>query len=205
VTSPDAAAPAAPRVIRIVHELPGRLRLRLPWLRGRPDEARDLADLLARLDASMDVELRPWTGSLLCRFDPERVGPERVLKALRRATGVAIVRRRGEPAPELEAGLRRAAGVRAGRFSHAMRESVRAINRSVMQHTEGHLDLGALAALGFLALGAAEIVAARTLPVPPWFNLAWWSFRTLTIVGDEQEGSAGDGDGGDLEDAGPGD
>ena len=86
-----------------------------------------------------------------------------------------------------------------------MRESVRAINRSVMQHTEGHLDLGALAALGFLALGAAEIVAARTLPVPPWFNLAWWSFRTLTIVADEQEGGAGDDGGGDLEDAGPGD
>ena len=113
-------------------------------------------------------ELRPWTGSVLCRYDPSRVETERIVAAFRRATGVAIVRRPGEPAPELDAGVRRVAGVRASRFSHAMRESFRGINRSVMRQTEGHLDLGALAALGFLALGAAEIAGSRTLPAPPW-------------------------------------
>jgi hypothetical protein len=178
----------SPRVIQLVHELPGRLRMRLPWLRQQPDEARGLADALARLDVSMDVALRPWTGSLLCRYDPERIDGERIVAAVRRETGVASVRRPGEHAPELDAGIRRAAGVRASRFSSAMRESFRGINRSVMRQTEGHLDLGALAALGFLALGAAEIASMRRLPAPPWFNLAWWSFRTLTIFGEDEEG-----------------
>jgi hypothetical protein len=180
----------APRVIQLVHELPGRVRLRLPWLRQHPDEARDLAEALARLDASMEVELRPWTGSLLCRYDPERLDGDRIVAAVRRETAVTSVRRPGEHAPELDAGMRRAAGVRASRFSSAMRESFRGINRSVMRQTEGHLDLGALAALGFLALGAAEIASMRRLPAPPWFNLAWWSFRTLTIFGEDEEGEA---------------
>jgi hypothetical protein len=191
-----------PRVIQLVHELPGRLRLRLPWLRQAPEQARDLADALARLDVSMDLDLRPWTGSLLCRYDPERLDPERILTAVRRETGVAIVRRPGEHAPELDAGMRRAAGARASRFSSAMRESFRGINRSVMRQTEGHLDLGALVALGFLALGAAEIASTRRLPVPPWFNLAWWSFRTLTIFGDGEGEEAGEGEAQDLGDVG---
>jgi hypothetical protein len=196
---------ATPRVIQLVHELPGRVRLRLPWLRQAPEQARDLADALARLDVSMELELRPWTGSLLCRYDPERLDAERILAAVRRETGVAIVRRPGEHAPELDAGARRAAGARASRFSSAMRESFRGINRSVMRQTEGHLDLGALFALGFLTLGAVEIASTRRLPAPPWFNLAWWSFRTLTIFGageaegDEASEAGADDDAGEVD------
>lgn len=183
---------SAVRVVQLVHDTPGRLRLRLRWLRDAPDEARDLADALARVDGSMHVELRPWTGSLLCRFDPARVDAERILALVQRETGAETVRRPGEHAPELDVGVRRTAGLRASRFSHAVRESFRGINRSVMRHTDGHLDLGSLAALGFLALGAAEIASARKLPAPPWFNLAWWSFRTLTIFGDDEEEAAGE-------------
>jgi hypothetical protein len=46
--------------------------------------------------------------------------------------------------------------------------------------TDGRLDLGILAAMGFLAVGATEIIVTRKLPAPPWFNLAWWAVRTFT-------------------------
>jgi hypothetical protein len=78
-------------------------------------------------------------------------------------------------------------------------DGFRDLNRSVLLATEGRLDLGALAGLGFLSLGAAEIAATRALPAPPWFNLAWWAFRTFTIFrpsdesGEEDDGTrAGD-------------
>ena len=58
----------------------------------------------------------------------------------------------------------------------------------MLRSTDGRLDLGAVTGLGFLAVGAAEIASARTVPAPPWFNLAWWAFRTFTLFGrDEAE------------------
>ena len=30
-----------------------------------------------------------------------------------------------------------------------------------------------------LGAGAADVIASGKLPLPPWFNLAWWGFRTF--------------------------
>jgi hypothetical protein len=168
---------AHPRLIRFVHRSPGRLRLRLGWLRSAPEEAEPLADELASLDRSMEVVVRAWTGSVLCRFDPERIDEARIVTAVRHHTRVAIVLGPGEAPPPTAF----ATNGRGSTIRDAITESVRGMNRDVVQATDGRLDLGALAGLGFLTLGAAEIAVTRTLPVPPWFNLAWWAFRTFTL------------------------
>jgi hypothetical protein len=163
------------RVIQLVHSSPGRLRLRLGWLRSAPAEAEPLAQALAALDASMEVRVRSWTGSVLCEFDPERLDAERIVAAARRHSGVAIVIEPGErmPAPSPPHGE---PSVR-----NAVSDAFREMNRSVLHVTEGRLDLGALTGLGFLAAGALEVAATRRLPAPPWFNLAWWAFRTFQL------------------------
>ncbi len=182
------------RVIQRVHAIPGRLRLRLGWLRETPDEAEPLADALAELDPSMEVRVRPWTGSVLCSFDPERLGEDRILRAVRRHTQVAIVVQSGERSPEAEAEYARVREEEEGSVSSIrlrVGEAFRELNREVLHVTEGRLDLGALTGLGFLGVGAAEIATARTLPAPPWFNLAWWAFRTFTISDRGTDGEPG--------------
>jgi hypothetical protein len=48
--------------------------------------------------------------------------------------------------------------------------------------TPGAVDLGTLATLAFVGAGALEVAVSKKLPMPPWFNLAWWGFRTFMTV-----------------------
>ncbi len=177
----------APRIIRVIHGLPGRIRLRLAWLHDDPESAEPLADALAALDPSMEVEVRPWTGSVLCTYDPELLDEERIVAALRRHTQVTTVLRAGETHPEEMDEIQTAARDGASSVRRAITAAFKDLNHEVMQATDGHLDLGAVTGLSFIGLGAMEIASSRNVPAPPWFNLAWWAFRTFTIANETPE------------------
>jgi hypothetical protein len=182
----------APRIIRRVHGLPGRTRLRLPWLHECPEEAAPLADALAELDPSLEVHIRPWTGSVLCSYDPERLDEDAIVGAVRRHTAVATVLDPGESHPELDDRVETAVADSASSVRRAVTAAFRDLNREVLRASDGRLDLGAVTGLGFLGVGALEIASSRTVPAPPWFNLAWWAFRTFTISGNGPEPDAAD-------------
>ncbi len=125
----------------------------------------------------VEVQVRPWTGSVLCEFDPEALDADAIVSAVRRHTGVAIVLDRDErhPAeavhvPEPVSSIRR-----------AVTDAFGELNHEIVRASEGRLDLGALTGLGFMGVGAAEILTSRQVPAPPWFNMAWWAYRTFTI------------------------
>lgn len=168
-----------PRILRRVHASPGRLRLRLPWLRKAEDEAAALADVLSQLVGVERVEVRPRTGSVLCLYDEERLAADAIAEAVCAQTG-AIELAPGE-APPLP--RRR----RASALGRVLARSAAGINEDILDASGGSLDLGTLAALGFLALGAGEVAVTRTLPIPQWSSLAWWAFRTFTEFELEEE------------------
>jgi len=164
--------PSEPRVLRRAHASRGRLRLRLPWLKRRPAEATRLADLVVALGGMERVEVRLRTGSLLCLFDPARLEAEDVVAAVCRHSG-AVEIGAGDDAPLPE---RR----RASALGRVLARSAAGINQDILEASDGTLDLGTVAALGFLTLAAGEIALTRTLPIPQWSSLAWWAFRTFT-------------------------
>lgn len=187
------------RVIERVHVMPGRLRLRLRWLRDEEaGEAERLADHLAALHPSMEVTVRPWTGSVLCEWDAEAFAAERVIAAVRQHTRVAIVEEPGaEPAPEPPPPTTEDGN--GSSIRSAVLQAFGTLNHEIQEATDGRLDLGALTGLSFLAIGAAELVGSRSVPAPPWFNMAWWAYRTFTISGAEAEGNGAlDADPGDA-------
>lgn len=167
-----------PRVIRLVHSLPGRTRLRLPWLRTDPEAATALADHLSDLAGMLEVRVRPRTGSVLCRYR-HPLDEERLIRAVRRQTHVATLVRPGDDLSHLRPVAALDAQRGSATVARAMARSASALNREVLEFTDGRLDLATLAALGFLTGGAVEIGVTRQLPVPTWFNLAWWAFRTF--------------------------
>jgi hypothetical protein len=168
------------RFIYVVHVLPGRVRLRLPWLREHGSVANELAEGLLRIRGVDEVEVRPFTGSVLVLHDAEALDLEDVLAMVRRLTGVDLVVRQGEEAPEEEVLLEALA--MGSDVALATSRFVKGLDVEVLRATGGKVDLGSLASLGFAVAGAAKVIATKKLPTPDWFNLAWWAFATFSGV-----------------------
>lgn len=170
------------RLIYLVHECTGRTRLRIPVLREQEEKAEPLADEIAAIEGVEEVRIRPLTGSVLCRFDPYKVNTERILSAVRKELGDMPTIRSGEHPPlENEALVRHAIEEGSG-VARSLAGAVKGMNLEMLRATGGTLDLGTLAATGFLVAGVAEVARTRKLPMPPWFNLGWWAFRTFSTL-----------------------
>jgi hypothetical protein len=183
-----AMSDAAPRFVQVVHVTPGRVRLRLPWLRKAQEEADAVADRIAAIEGVAEVQVRAFTGSVLCLFDEEQLEVDELVAAAARAVEVDRVVRAGDKPPAPPPLARPGDGHRSS-VARALTRSVREINADTLNATDGRLDLGTMAFLAFISAGAAEIVFSRQLPAPPWFNLAWWAVQAFTAYesGDEPD------------------
>jgi Heavy metal associated domain 2 len=163
-----------------MHSLPGRLRLRLAWLHGNEGEATALAEALARLDGMVRVTVRCHTGSVLCEYEPSEIDEASILEAVKAETGVLSLLPADAPEPKEVSADERAAVDDGTTIAQAVARAFRLINLDLLQATSGRLDLGTLMSLTFLSAGLVQLVRQQRAPVPPWFNLAWWAFRTFT-------------------------
>ena len=66
-----------------VHNVPGRLRIKLPRVKERPSAAAAVEDLFADREGVDGVSANPVTGSVVFRYDADIVSPEQILTALR--------------------------------------------------------------------------------------------------------------------------
>ena len=167
------------RWLAIAHHLPQRTRLRAPMLRRDAPACERVADALARLPGVREVAVRPYTGSVLVTHH-ERLELDTLVGEARRVLDIDKVLAPGEH-PPLEGDV--------PAFSSLARKvaaTVMEIDRDVRRHSDGSVDLGTLATLGFIGAGAVEIGATGKLPLPPWFNLAWWAFRLFMTTEQEE-------------------
>jgi hypothetical protein len=156
----------------VVHHLPERTRLRSPVLRKTPAACTRLADALAAAPGVREVRIRPYTGSALIEHEAGVT-----LDAL---TGVACAAldgarllAHGEP-PPLSTAVPAFSSVR-----QKLAALARELDRDIRRSSDGSVDLGTLATLGLVGAGAAQVATSGELPMPPWFNLAWWAYRTF--------------------------
>ncbi len=168
--------PATERRIQLVHHVPGRTRFRLSWLQEAHEEARQIATQLAERAGVLEVRVQPRTGSVLCLHEPA-LGVDSLLEELRRITGVGAVLRPGEKAPPPVQAPARGSSVGGATIGF-----FRDLDRDVRRVTEGRLDLATVAVAAFAGIGTVNTVVAGELPIPPWYSMAWWSFRVLATV-----------------------
>ena len=167
-----------PDFLEIAHRLPGRVRVRIPALRRRRDDMERVARGAADLAGVIEVEGHPFTGSLLVRFDPARVAEQAIVARLRDVAGAGAVLQPGDPRPAPP----RPGGLHGSGVGRATMEAFRALDDEVRRVTGGGMDLGTVVTLGFLGVGALEVGVTGKVPAPPWFQLAWWGFRTFMTV-----------------------
>lgn len=80
----QAASKPAP-AWKVVHELPGRLRLKHPELYRHKDVCQGIERELMSVLGIDNYKARPSTGSLLVKFDPKKLRKDQVLQILERA------------------------------------------------------------------------------------------------------------------------
>lgn len=66
-----------------VHHTPGRMRVRIPNVKGNPSEARQVEKLFQNVEGIDNVILNALTGSVVVNYDTRRMGSDAILKILR--------------------------------------------------------------------------------------------------------------------------
>jgi hypothetical protein len=141
--------------VHVVHDIPGRLRLRLP----RTAHVEGLREAVAAEPGVTDCTWSPRTGSMLLRYRPEAATVAALVESVARHTGLEVSSQpatgpeRSEPAVtavfgELDRRVRRATGDRAG--------------------------LGGLIPMALALWAVAEIVRGRAAPLV-WSSALWYA------------------------------
>ncbi|TVR98964.1 MAG: heavy-metal-associated domain-containing protein [Rhodospirillales bacterium] len=68
---------------RYVHHVPGRLRIRTPAIKRRPEAAETARRCLSAIDGVIAAEASALTGSITLRYDPARIGHQDLVGVLR--------------------------------------------------------------------------------------------------------------------------
>jgi hypothetical protein len=163
---------------RVVHHIPGRLRVRLPRASRRPDILRDLHGFISGLGGVREVEINSITGSILVHYEPESA--EEVERLLARGAST------GWKAPpeltdvdELADRIEREAEFLAAHSEVALHiiKGVKALNAAVREASGNTVDLKVLLPAG-LAVWAffKHGVEAST---PMWVTLAIFAINSF--------------------------
>jgi copper chaperone CopZ len=157
--------------IELRHAIPGRIRLRIPAIKGEPGLSREVQRQLSALPVIRRVEVNPVTGSVLVLYDPAD------------SAAIAQLGRMMIPGLDLDAmpgpdDLTAADGNGSGSTAESVAEFGRRLNEKVQVATGHAADLKFLVPASLLVGGLVRLIASRKVPSPTWYDLIWFAFGT---------------------------
>ena len=168
--------------LRVVHALPGRVRLKVAKIKGNPAQARQAQEKLAKVPGIRQVEAKPGTGSLLIHYDTDHLFSTASLEIL----SVTL----GELFPEIEvltlaawlASLAENPGAGTGpSIAAGLTGSLQAANTQLAKLTGG-LDLKLLVPLTLIFFGFRRLWAAEKVTFPSWSDYLWFGFASFIML-----------------------
>jgi hypothetical protein len=161
-----------PRPARLVHAVPGRLRLRL----ARHDLSAEFIQALERAflmtDGVREVQVTPQTGSVVVRFDPAQLDLERLL-AQDRPRQLVVLERADRPEDLKKTVPTSLTAVRIQRTFHE-------VDVRLSELSQGRWDLRSVVPAAFGVLALRQIVTNfGELAGIPWYVLAWYAFDSF--------------------------
>jgi Heavy metal associated domain 2 len=166
--------------IKVVHAMPGRVRVKISRLKNNPDLAREIQDCLSGVEGMQRVEVNLITGSVLLLYNAEEMDP---LTSFYSLAGILAPLFPELHMSELQTWLDSSNDETNGQPSMAERLStfLGAINQQVGKST-GTVDLKLLFPLTLFLLGVRGILAAEKLTFPAWYDLLWFAFGTFFML-----------------------
>jgi len=176
--------------VKIVHAIPGRVRLKVPKIRQNPAFEAEVRDRLSTAKAIHRVEINPVTGSILLLYNPEEITlPDRLfslwksfsrlfpeinfedLKSCLTAscqTGTSLNSTAASPSSADSATVRK------------ISELSRTVNKRLKK--AGSPDIKVLLPMTLFTLGIRELMMVESVPFPAWYDFFWFSFSTFFIL-----------------------
>jgi hypothetical protein len=167
--------------LKVVHALPGRVRLKVAKVKGNPAMAREAEEKLAKVPGIKQVEAKPGTGSLLIHYDTEPLFSLASMEIMSATLG--------ELFPEVEAvtltaWLTSLAENPGSEPSSALAEGITgsfsALNTRVSTITGG-IDLKVLVPLALIFFGLRGLWQSEKV-APSWSNLLWFGFASFVML-----------------------
>jgi hypothetical protein len=160
--------------VELLHAIPGRLRLRVPEIKGSPARAREVEQQVAGLKMMVRrVEANPVTGSILLVYDPD--------------DSAAIAELGRLFLPELELGTLADPPAPVSDVETVTPSVVEEVVRNLrsmnafLRMTSGGLDLRVLLPATLVLLGIKALVTDRER-TPAWYNYFWFAFGTFCTL-----------------------
>jgi hypothetical protein len=157
--------------IELRHAIPGRVRLRIPAIKGEPGLSREVQKQIAALTVVSRVEVSPVTGSVLVMYDPADSAAIAQLGRLM-IPGLDL---NAMPGPDDLGGV---AGAESASPAEALSAFTRRLNDKLETATGGAVDLKFLVPASLFAGGLLRLVASRKVPSPTWYDFLWFAFGT---------------------------
>jgi hypothetical protein len=160
VTRRDDEWAETPRAVSIVHDIPGRLRLRLPPGAG----IAGLRDVIDRLNGAQSSVWSPRTRSLLIRYDASVLTPDEITRTVAEHADLDVPRPNDASHPA-DGRLPVAAAV-VGAF--------RDLNERVARGTRGRLDLPIVLSVGLAFWAGRQLLRGPITPLA-WTSAIWYA------------------------------
>jgi hypothetical protein len=158
--------------IAVVHDIPGRLRLRLP----EPATGAGLTEVVGTVPGVLAAHWSPRTRSLLVHYAPDATAPDAVVAAVARHTRM--------PTNDRPAAARRSTRAGGGAtLGAAAAQTMRDLDQRVRHGSRGLVGLGTLVPLGLVTWAATEILRGRVAPLA-WSTALWYAhglFRDYSV------------------------
>ena len=146
---------------KIVHLIPGRLRIRVPARSGNRAYFAAAVEKLSSPDRPFSVDINENTGSFL--FTGKEIDP------------VVI----GSQAAEMGLFVLTPPARNAVPISRRLVEPLGQLNRSLQRFTRGEVDLAGAAFIGLITVGVVQIVRGN-LRLPPWYTAFWYAMGVFS-------------------------
>ena len=164
--------------LRVMHQIPGRLRVQSAVLRQRTNVLLRIENEVSTLKGVAAVRTNAVTGSVVIEYDSRHCGNDVVLQRIAKASGLAVeipALNGGPTEPQLGSG-----GM--PYLAEAIQEPVQLVDRGLFRLTRGYMDLRYAAPMALAMYGTFKLIREGPVPAIPWYLLYWWSFRMFVIL-----------------------
>jgi hypothetical protein len=149
--------------IQTSHVLPGRVRFHVSSLKNDDNKTNLIKEQLPKIEGVDSVQVNKTSGSVLFRFNKEKIKPELLCAALIRLL-------------ELEKELEKTPKPI---LTKELSEMGTALNRAVFEKTGGIIDLWTAVPILLIIFGFRRILTDRATMWPTGFTMLWWAYNSL--------------------------